>query len=256
MEAFLSRFDYFLLFLFRTAAFLVSLPVFGKSIKNKLVKSAFALLLSVLIFPIYFEQGWESPEGLGAYVALIAKESLVGLFLSFVFVLAMSAVRMAGELVGLEMGLRVASQIDPITGTSTPLIAYLYELIAVLVFLSLNLHHWLFQGFFLSYEILPVGVLDLAKFSPEWFMSFFREIFISGLILATPVFVVMAMMSLVMGFLARAVPNFNILTAGYTMRVLLAFGAMFVFMPGFISAVARLLGRVREGMFSMMMSLV
>ena len=255
MEGWFGRLDYFLLFLFRTGAFLITVPVLGLSLRRTPIKAAFALLVSLVLFPVCAAPDWKGPAAIPEYAVLIAKETLVGFFLSFVVVLAMGAVRMAGDLIGMEIGLQMAAQVDPVTGSSTPLIAYLYEVIAVLVFFSLNLHHWLLQALSASFEILPIGRLDLAHLSPEWFVRGFRSAFSAGITLAAPVFVVMAIVSLAMALLARAVPNFNVLDVGYTLRIGAAFGAMFFFMPGFIASVGRLLEGMRESMFGMLRSL-
>lgn len=246
----LGRGDYFLLFLFRVGAFMMSVPIFGLSLRRSAAKAAFALLFSMILFPVCSDPAWRGTEDLATFVVMIAKETLVGAFLAFVVSIAFSAVRVAGDLIGMEMGLSLASQIDPVTGSSTPLIAYLYEVIAVLLFLSLNFHHWLLQALSSSFEIVPVGSLDFAALTPEFLIGFFSQMLKAGLVLAAPVFVVMGMVSLMMGLLARAVPNFNILDVGYTLRIAVAFGAMFFFMPGFLGSVGRLFETMRESMFS------
>lgn len=255
MEAFLGKADYFALFIFRTAAFFATVPILGTSIRNRTVKVALSSLLAFAIFPICADPAWKSPGHPFAFLILIARETLIGIYLSFVLTLTLSAVRMAGELIGMEMGLSLAAQVDPITGSSTQLIAYLYEIIAVLLFFGLNLHHFVIQALVSSYELLPVGERSLFNMAPEFFIQLFRQMFSAGLVLAAPVFVVLALVSLCMGFLARAVPNFNLLDAGYTLRVGAAFGAMILFMPGFISAAGKLLGGVRESMFGLIYAL-
>lgn len=255
MEDILFRFDYFLLFFFRTAAFMATVPIFGLSFRSSAIKIAFALLLSFLLFPVLAQEDWNRPKDFFPFVVMVAKESLIGFCMSFALVLAINSVRIAGDLIGVEMGLSMASQVDPITGSNTPLIAYMYEIMAVLIFLSLNLHHWLFEGLAHSYQILPVGTFDFKNFDLEWFLNSFQKMLVSGIILAAPVFCVMSTVSLALALLARAVPNFNVLDVGYTLRVATAMGAMLLFMPGFISGVGKMFGGLRESMFGMLQSL-
>ena len=55
------------------------------------------------------------------------------------------------------------------------------------------------------------------------------DVFSAGIVFAAPVMIFLMLVSLLMGLLARAVPTLNVLEIGFTMRVIVALGAMFVF---------------------------
>jgi flagellar biosynthesis protein FliR len=59
----------------------------------------------------------------------------------------------------------------------------------------------------------------------------FGEMFRAGLVFAAPVMVLLLLVSLVIGLLARAVPGLNVVEVGFTLRVLVALGALFLFAP-------------------------
>jgi flagellar biosynthesis protein FliR len=62
-------------------------------------------------------------------------------------------------------------------------------------------------------------------------LSMFAEMFRAGLVFAAPVLVFLLLVSLLIGLFSRAVPGLNVLEVGFTLRVLVALGALFVFAP-------------------------
>jgi hypothetical protein len=75
-----------------------------------------------------------------------------------------SAVDMAGELIGLQMGLGFATFFDHIHGVNSPVVAQLMGLIAMLFFLAINGHLLVITALAESFQVMPVG---LNLFSPQ-----------------------------------------------------------------------------------------
>ena len=62
-------------------------------------------------------------------------------------------------------------------------------------------------------------------------IAMFGEMFRAGIVFAAPVMVFLTIVSAMIGLLARAVPALNVLEIGFTLRVIVALVAMFVFAP-------------------------
>ena len=162
---------------------------------------------------------------------LALREALIGLFLGFLLHVVMLAVHVAGEFVSHEMGMMIARQVDPASGAQNTLVSSLYENLFLMAFLALNGHHLLLRSLDESFEQAPIGSLSLGGGLAETAQSMFTEMFGAGLVFAAPVLVFLVMVSILMGLLARAVPTLNILELGFTIRILVALGAMAVFAP-------------------------
>ncbi|MGO4612018.1 flagellar biosynthetic protein FliR, partial [Variovorax sp. 2RAF20] len=70
---------------------------------------------------------------------------------------AFAAVRTAGEVIGLQMGISFATFFDPSSRLNMPVLARFMDMLAMLLFLSFNGHLWLISMVADSFHTLPVG---------------------------------------------------------------------------------------------------
>jgi len=235
------------LILLRTSALVVSAPIIGFGGGFSGHKVALIFFLSLLVF-------WTTGSTLGGevdpagYAIFALREVLIGLFLSFFLHLTLLAVRVTGELIGHEMGFMIANQADPLTGIQTPLVTSLYENLFVLGLLSMNGHQWLVRALADSFERAPVGELSFATGTAPAIERMFSQMMQAGIVFAAPVMVFLVLTSILIGLLARAVPHLNVLEIGFTLRVLTALIAMFLFAPLFEPAMDHLYASLAAGL--------
>ena len=218
----------FVLGLARTSALVLAAPVLGQGTGFAGYRLGLIAFLSLLLFaatgaPV------EAPPAELALMAL--REVAIGIFLGFLLQLVLLAVRVAGELVGQEMGFLVARQVDPTSGISSTLVTNLYENLFLLVLLALDGHHWLLRSLERSFSFAPVGRLQLGERMAPTALAMFAEMFRAGLVFAAPVMVFLLLVSILIGLLSRAVPGVNVMEVGFTLRVLVALAALFLFAP-------------------------
>jgi flagellar biosynthetic protein FliR len=217
------------LVLARTGALVVAAPVLGQGTGFTGYRVG---LVFFLAFLLYTATGAPVPADRPVELALMAlREVLIGTYLGFLLQLVLLSVRVAGELVGQEMGFLVARQVDPTSGVASTLVTNLYENVFLLVLLALNGHHWLLRSLERSFVFAPVGRLALGRDMAPTALSMFGEMFRAGIVFAAPVMVFLLLVSLLIGLLSRAVPGLNVLEVGFTLRVLVALGALFLFAP-------------------------
>lgn len=219
----------FVLVLVRTSALVLSAPVLGQGTGFAGHRVGLIFFLSLLLF---VATGTPSTDAPPIELALMAmREALIGIFLGYLLQLMLLATHVAGELVSQEMGFLVARQVDPTSGTSSTLISSLYENLFVLTFLALDGHHWLLRSLQSSFGFAPVGQLTLSDRMAPTAIAMFGEMFRAGIVFAAPVMVFLMIISAIIGLLSRAVPALNVLEIGFTLRVLVALAAIFVFAP-------------------------
>jgi flagellar biosynthetic protein FliR len=173
----------------------------------------------------------EETVGPVAFGAMAMREALIGLSMGFVMQAVLLGVRVAGEMIGHEMAFNMSTLVDPATGVGTPLITKIHEGLFFLGLLAVDGHHFLMRALFDSYGRAPVGdvVFDLEVAAVV--RALFSQMFAAGLTLAAPVLVLLVLVSLLIGLLARAVPQLNVLEVGFTLRIMVALVAMFGFAP-------------------------
>jgi flagellar biosynthetic protein FliR len=148
----------FALYIVRTSVLVLASPLFGSGVG---LLGAQAGLIGVLSLVLYSVSGepLEHPIGPLEFGALAMREALIGFSLAFVLQLAMLAVRVAGEMIGHEMGFTMASLVDPETGINTPLVTQLYEGLFLLGLFAVDGHHLMIRALAESCAKAPVGVL-------------------------------------------------------------------------------------------------
>ena len=218
------------LVLARTSALVVTAPVLGLGARFSGYKIGLIFSLSVVLYAVAGVPA-VSDAGPVFYGMLMLREILIGVFLGFILQLVTLAVRVGGELIGHEMGFMVARQVDPASGISTPLVTSVYENLFILAFLALNGHHWLIRSLDESFARAPIGSLSVGEGFAPTIKAMFGEMFGAGIMFAAPVMVFLVLVSILIGLLARAVPTLNVLEVGFTIRVMVAMGAMFLFAP-------------------------
>ena len=133
IEQWLAMFFYPLV---RILALVASAPVLGHIGVPMRVKVGLALIVTTIIAPTLPipAHPLASPSGM----MLIAAQILIGVAMGFALRLVISAIELAGELIGTQMGLNFAGFFDPQTASQgTPIGAWL-GLLATLLLLCAN----------------------------------------------------------------------------------------------------------------------
>ncbi len=226
----------FILVLVRVSGIVSTAPIFGDSnVPNQIkvaISLAFALILHPFVPPITV-----SLNNVSHYLLLVAGELLIGLVLGMVGQILFAAVQFAGELTGLQMGLGMANVMDPQTEQQISIIAQFEYVIAAMVFLAMDAHHVVIQAMVHSYTFLTPGTIDLSKGLVQEIISLSAGIFALGLQLGAPLIVSLFLANIIMGFMARAVPQMNIFVVGFPFSILLGLVLLGIGMPFFIQAV-------------------
>ena len=158
------------------------------------------------------------------------------------------AVRVAGHMVGHEMTFSMSSLVDPATGINTPVITRMYEGFFFLGLLAVDGHHWLIRTLAGSFERAPVGRMAFESDAVSILLSLFKEMFAAGITFAAPVLALLSIVSLMIGFLSRAVPQLNVLEVGFTLRIIVGFAALFLFAPLIAPALQDLFAHLDAGL--------
>jgi flagellar biosynthetic protein FliR len=232
------------LFLVRSSALVLSAPVLGTTTGFSGYKVALVFCVAFLLYGVHGAPLAEVPLPI-EFACLVLREVLIGLALSFSLHAVMLALRVGGELVGHEMGFNMAGISDPVTGLQTPLVTHLYETMFFLGLLAVNGHHWILLALERSFGQAPVGSMALGAGIVPFLTTLFGEMFRAGLTLAAPVLVLLVLVSMLIGLLARAVPQVNVIELGFTLRISVGLIAMFLLAP--------LLSPALEGLFTSLM---
>lgn len=228
-------FPAFLLVLCRISAFMVVAPVLSSRNVPRTLKIGLAFFVSVMVFlSVGFDASvvWD-----GTYVLAVLREVLAGLLIGYVAYLFFTVMQIAGAFMDLTIGFGIANIVDPVSGVNAPILGNFKYMLTLLVFLSMNGHHYLLAAIMNSYEWLPLdnGLYgSLAEGSVANFLvRTFADTFLLALQISAPIVVAMILADIGLGFLARTAPQYNVFVVGIPIKILTGLALLIVLMPGF-----------------------
>jgi len=216
----------FLVCLARVVAMLAAIPVFGSSQVPTRMRLALALAFSIFVFPLVRPYVDGIPFTPVHIALLVLRETLVGLLVAFSARFIFSAIELGGAVVGYQMGFAAANVFDPQHQEQTPLISQMQNVLAIMVFLALDIHHLLLRVTVESFRVLPP--VSFGSFDEPVFFLLERagSIFVLGVKFSAPILVVLLLSGLVLGLMARVFPQMNVFMISFPINIGLSFITM------------------------------
>nr|WP_123040055.1 flagellar biosynthetic protein FliR [Cohnella candidum]AYQ71994.1 flagellar type III secretion system protein FliR [Cohnella candidum] len=234
-DAIMKVFPAFLLVFCRISAFFVSAPIFSTRNVPRTVKIGLAFFISVIVF---LTIGFDTKVTADAtYILAVFREVLAGLLIGYVSSLFFAAIQTSGALMDMQMGFGIANIVDPLTGVSAPMLGNLKYMLTILVFLSMNGHHYLLAAIMDSYRWLPLdnglfgGIADGSV--SDFLIRTFADTFMLALQISAPIVVSMLLTDVGLGLLARTAPQYNVFVIGIPVKILVGLALLIVLLPGF-----------------------
>ena len=152
------------------------------------------------------------------------------------------------------MGFGMANVIDPLSSLQVPLIAQFQYLLAALIFLCIDGHHWLLQAIAASFKVISFSevlsstnsVLLHPVKAAVFLVEMFRDIFIIAIKISAPTMVALFLTSVALGILARAVPQINIFILGFPIKIAVGLLSLATSLPLFVYVLQGLFLNMRE----------
>jgi flagellar biosynthesis protein FliR len=223
----------------RVLALFMSAPVLSNRAIPARVKVGLALAVAVVVAPATPESSATVPGIFSAAAPLLLiQQMLVGVMMGFAVKVTFAAIDLAGNVIGLQMGLSFASFVDPVNANQTPLVGSFLNLLATLLFLALDGHLTLIASVTRSFELAPVNAQFFAGIGWERLMALGSGLFQFGLQLSLPVLATMLVINLTLGVMSRAAPQLNLFSVGFPLTALTGIVLFAVFLPNMISAIS------------------
>jgi flagellar biosynthetic protein FliR len=223
----------------RVLGLMIAAPLFGNPRFPLRVRLGLALIVAVVVAPTLPPMPPVAPDSL-AGLGIFAQQLLIGLTMGFALRLIFTAAEMAGELIGLQMGLGFAMFYDPQNAGQMPVVGQFLGVATMLIFLALDGHLLLLSALAESFRDLPVGVLpgqgrwlDIAGWG--------ARIFSAALLLAMPVIAALLTVNLALAALTRASPQLNVFAIGFPITLAVGFAALLLTLPWLAPAINGLL---------------
>lgn len=204
----------------RVAGLMLVAPFFSSQAIPAPLKAGFTLAVTALLYPVYPAAHMEG--GMLVWTGVIVGELLVGLLLGLAVQFVVEAAQLAGHVLGVQAGYSLVTLLDPQTQADTPVMATFNQLVALLIFLQLDVHHWLLRGIAASFAYLPPGSALTHLRTGTSLLQAAGGMWLVGVQIAGPVIVATMLVDVTLGFLAKASPQMPVLFVGLSFKTLLS----------------------------------
>ena len=226
LQRFIEHIPPAVLVIVRLSGLMIFGPIFGSSVIPVKIKIFLAIFIGVSVYPLLNVVHQDVPMSLDLFMLgpLMAMELLIGLIIGYAASVPLIAVQTGGLMMGQQMGLGFARFFNPTIDDEADIVGQMLFFMALSGFLVIGGHEAMVLAVLHSFDHVPlggfaadVGLLDLIA-------GMLTSAFELALRIAAPLLAIIIMQSLAMGFIAKTVPQINILSLGFPMRIILGLG--------------------------------
>jgi flagellar biosynthetic protein FliR len=225
----------------RIGACLMVAPVFGASYVPARLRLIMAGAITLLVAPLLPLPA--VPLLSGAGLVIVVKQLLIGVAIGFVLQVVFDALAMGGQLLANTMGLSFAFNVDPLRGTSAPVVGQFYTLVATLTFLALDGHLAVVQALFDGFATMPVDGRGIGPDGLWQIANWGTALFRGALMVALPGLTALLIVNLAFGVVSRAAPSLNLFAIGFPVTLI---GGLLIIWAGLPSMQAGFVKLMRE----------
>lgn len=229
----------FLLIFSRWAGMIMLAPVFGARGVPNMVKIGLTAGLSIIMYPLIQASNPQIPDALLLYAALVIKEVLVGLVIGLLSYFITAVIQGAGQLIDLQMGFSMGGEIDPFYGVQSAMMGNFQIILAIMLLLATNAHYYLIAAMVKSYAYIPLNPAGLT-IGLDFIVNLISSVFSLSIQLALPVMGAMLIADIGVGLLSRAVPQLNIFSVIFPVKIIMGFVILMLSVPFFAQSVSHL----------------
>ncbi|GJE18939.1 flagellar biosynthetic protein FliR [Methylobacterium marchantiae] len=240
----------YLLTFARIGTLMMLLPGLGEQSVSPRIRLAFALLVSLILFPMVrplLPMQGAAIAGPGL-IALLIGELMIGLVLGLTVRMVLAALQTTGVIVSQQLGLSYAMTVDPTQGGQQAALGNFLMLLGITLILATDLHHVALDAIARSYMLLPPdGVLAMGEAAQLALRAMARG-FLLAVQISAPFIAFGILFNVGLGVLSRLMPQMQVffvaVPASVLIGMLILLGSLGIMMSVFLDDLGRYLGEL------------
>ncbi len=232
----LINFEVFLLILVRITGFIYTAPFFSLRNVPITVKSALSVSFAAILF-YTIPMNPPNYNGIIGFSTLIISEALAGVIMGFFTNIAYYILNFAGQLLDMEIGFSMMSQLDPVLNVESTITANLYGNLVLLIMLITNLHHYFIKALVASFEKIAVGEVIIDPNAYQLMARFMVDYFVIAFRIILPVYAALLVVNTILAILSRIAPQMNMFVIGMQIKIFVGLIVLILIM-GLVPSVA------------------
>ena len=212
----------------RFLSFMVIAPFFGGTAVSARVKVATAAAFVIIVYPSLAvglpPGGRPLPFGPMGFIALIAKEALVGFTLGFVTSLVFEAITVAGRIIDFQRGAMLGEVYAPQLQTQVSPLGQFNLQFGLVLFIAIGAHRVFIAALVRSFELIPAT--RFPDFTAGWtplaasITELSAGVLSVGVQLAAPAMIALLLTDLFFGLVNRVAPQINVFFLGLPVKMI------------------------------------
>ncbi|MEY3879246.1 MAG: flagellar biosynthetic protein FliR [Pseudomonadota bacterium] len=174
-------------------------------------------------------------------ILILTQQFMIGIAIGFVLRIIFTGVELAGEMIGMTMGLGFATFFDPQSKGHSSAISQLLSFLTLLIFITSNLHLLLIETLVDSFHSLPIGVTSLDTNSFQQIAYYGSRLFSLGFQLSLPIITTLMITNMALAVLTRAAPQLNLFAIGFPITFLAGYLMLYVLLPSLTTPIYNML---------------
>ena len=225
--------------LVRLGGFFMVVPIFGNQLVSTRIRIALVIAASLTLTPVLPVGVDLMAVSLDDFVALLS-QLMFAIGLGFSAAIFFQLFVIAGQFIGMQMGLGFAAMVDPGNGVQVTVWSQFFLMLVTLSFLAINGHLVLLEILVKGFQLYPAGTqFTLGEFSWQ-LVQIGGWMFVGGLLLAIPAVVALLIVNISFGIMNRSAPQLNVFALGFPFSLLFGLIVIWLLLYGFSDQFLRL----------------
>jgi flagellar biosynthetic protein FliR len=212
----------------RVSGLVLVAPVLSSRAVSRQTKVVVICLFTVLLWPAATRA---AAPGTAITAATFVTEWMVGIALGLGAMILVAAAESAGDMLAIQIGLAGGNVINPMSDNPVPVLGQLLGLFAVTMLLTTGGHTLMLDAFAATLDVVPPGSPLSLQEGAFAVVDLGSRLFLLGLRVAAPVIGAVMVGNVVLGVLARTVPQLNILMVAFPVQIGIGLLTIGVSMP-------------------------
>ncbi len=219
----------FMLAMTRLSGIFLLAPIFASTTIPSQARALLVVALSAAIYPmIPPEQVRPLTLDIFTLAWALGGEMLIGFCIGLLMMMPLAAVQLSGMLMGNQMGFGLAQVYNPALESDTDLLGDLLSYIALGVFLVIGGLEATFLAVASSFKLAPLGSIAAGAAPVELIAGVLGSGFEMALRVSLPVMAIILMETIANAFIAKTLPQMNIASIGFAIKIVLGLGVIVV----------------------------
>ena len=208
----------------RVSGLVLFAPLFGSAAIPMRIKAVLVIVVTTVLYPVLSTRVQRAV--VMQWPLVVLHELAIGIVLGLAASLLFEAAQMAGQVMSIQMGYSLVNILDPQTQVESTVVALFHQTVAMLIFLTMNVHHALLRVVTSSFDYLPVSTAQINSPFTVATLKIGGLIFTLGMRIAAPVVAATLVADVVIGLMGKASPQMPLILLGPAVKSMLGMAVL------------------------------